>query len=100
MELNYGTPEITLVRGKGLYVWDESGNKYLDFLGGIATNLLGHADATIVKAVNQQIQTLGHTSNLYAHPSALALAAKLQSFIPMTSRIFFATQVLKRMKQL
>ena len=89
MELNYGTPGITLVRGKGLYVWDASGKKYLDFLGGIATNLLGHADPTIVKAVSKQIQTLGHTSNLYAHPSALALAAKLQSFVPVDSRVFF-----------
>lgn len=89
MELNYGTPGICLVKGKGLYVWDESGKKYLDFLGGIATNALGHADLSISKAVSTQIKTLSHTSNLYSHPQGLALAEKLQTMVGAESRVFF-----------
>ena len=43
MQANYGLPQISLVRGAGVEVWDAQGNRYLDFLGGIATNILGHA---------------------------------------------------------
>lgn len=89
MEQNYGSPSISLVKGKGSYVWDEAGKKYLDFLGGIATNVIGQADATVVRAVSQQIAQLGHTSNLYSHPQGLALAEKLQSMIGAPSKVFF-----------
>ncbi len=89
MEQNYGAPSISLVKGKGLYVWDESGKKYLDFLGGIATNILGHANPAVVKAVSNQIQTMGHISNFYSHPAGLALAEKLQSLVGQTSKVFF-----------
>ena len=58
MEQNYGVPGISLVKGKGLYVWDDSGKKYLDFIGGIATNVVGHADSEVIKAVNLQIRKL------------------------------------------
>ena len=85
---NYGTPGIELVRGEGIFLFDSSGRKYLDFLGGIATSLLGHAHPEIVSAVTKQISTLGHVSNLYAHPTALQLAKKLTE---MTGggRVFF-----------
>ena len=90
MQNNYGVPAITLTSGKGILVTDEHGKKYLDFLGGIATNALGHAHPAIVKAVSKQIATLGHVSNLYSHPAGLQLAQKL---IDMTSdstaRVFF-----------
>lgn len=89
MEQNYGSPKISLVKGKGSYVWDEAGKKYLDFLGGIATNILGQADASIVRAVSQQIATLGHTSNLYSHPQGIALAEKLQELVGAPSKVFF-----------
>jgi len=78
MQNNYGTPGISLVKGEGVHVWDEDGKRYLDFLGGIATNVLGHAHPVVVKAVSQQIGKLGHTSNLYAHPQGIDLARKLQ----------------------
>jgi len=78
MQNNYGTPGIALVKGEGVYVWDEEGKRYLDFLGGIATNVLGHAHPVVVKAVSQQIAKLGHTSNLYAHNQGIELARKLQ----------------------
>lgn len=90
MQLNYGTPEISLVSGKGLLVTDINKKKYLDFLGGIATNILGHAHPAIVKAVSAQVSKLGHVSNFYSHPSGLALAKKLQELTgDNTARVFF-----------
>ena len=75
---NYGTPSIELVSGKGSIVKDANGASYIDFLAGIATNVLGHGHPAIVKAVTKQISTLGHVSNFYAHPNVLELAEKLQ----------------------
>ena len=75
---NYGTPSIELVSGKGSVVKDANGASYIDFLAGIATNVLGHGHPAIVKAVTRQISTLGHVSNFYAHPNVLELAEKLQ----------------------
>ena len=90
MQGNYGEPKITLKSGKGLVVTDTSGKKYLDFLGGIATNVLGHAHPVVVKAVSKQVATLGHVSNFYSHPSGIALAAKLQELTgDNTARVFF-----------
>ena len=90
MQNNYGEPSITLTSGKGIFVTDENGKKYLDFLGGIATNALGHAHPSIVKAVSKQIAMLGHVSNLYAHPAGLQLAQKLIDMTgDQTARVFF-----------
>jgi acetylornithine/N-succinyldiaminopimelate aminotransferase len=87
---NYGTPVIELVSGKGSVVKDANGNTYLDFLAGIATNVLGHAHPAIVKAVSKQIATLGHVSNFYAHPNVLELAEKLQKLTgDKSARVFF-----------
>jgi acetylornithine/N-succinyldiaminopimelate aminotransferase len=88
---NYATPSITLVRGKGSIVVDADGKKYIDMLGGIATNILGHAHPSVVSAVSRQIKTLAHVSNFYAHPNVIELA---QTLIRLTgnkdSRVFFA----------
>ena len=90
MQNNYGIPPITLVKGRGVEVWDDNGNRYLDFLEGIATNVLGHAHPVIVKAVSNQIGKLGHVSNLYSHKPALELAEKLQDLAnDPSARIFF-----------
>ena len=87
---NYGTPTIELVSGKGSVVKDSAGNTYLDFLAGIATNVLGHAHPAIVKAVSKQVSTLGHVSNFYAHPNVLELAEKLQKLTgDKSARVFF-----------
>jgi acetylornithine/N-succinyldiaminopimelate aminotransferase len=87
---NYGSPSIALVKGKGLVVTDADGKQYLDFLGGIATNILGHAHPAIVKAVTNQVSILSHVSNFYVHPNAVELAEKL---ISMTgdkgAKVFF-----------
>ena len=87
---NYGTPDLTLVKGKGVVVTDSQGKKYLDFLGGIATNVLGHAHPSVVKAVSKQISELGHVSNFFAHPKALELAGLLQALTgDKSARVFF-----------
>lgn len=87
---NYGTPPISLVKGKGAIVYDADGKKYLDFLGGIATNLLGHAHPAIIKAVTKQISTLSHVSNFYMHPQVLQLAQSLQKMTgDKNSKVFF-----------
>lgn len=90
MQANYGTPHISLQRGKGIEVWDVDGKKYLDLLGGIATNLLGHSHPKVVSAITKQSRELTHVSNFYSHNPGLDLAAKL---IEMTgdesARVFF-----------
>ena len=90
LQSNYGSPTIELVSGKGASVTDSKGNVYLDFLAGIATNVLGHAHPSVVKAVSKQIATLGHVSNFYAHPNVINLASKLVSMTgDKSSRVFF-----------
>ncbi|WP_410651003.1 acetylornithine transaminase [Amycolatopsis sp. cmx-4-54] len=74
---NYGTPALTLVRGEGATVWDADGKPYVDLLGGIAVNALGHAHPAVVAAVTEQVAKLGHTSNLYVNPVAVELAETL-----------------------
>ena len=87
---NYGKPAITLVKGKGIVVTDADGKSYLDFLGGIATSILGHAHPAIVKAVTKQVSTLSHVSNFYAHPNAIALAEKLTKMTgDKNAKVFF-----------
>ena len=87
---NYGTPSIELVSGKGSVTKGSDGTMYLDFLAGIATNVLGHAHPAIIKAVSKQVATLGHVSNFYAHPNVLELSEKLQKLTgDKSARIFF-----------
>ncbi|WP_067470225.1 acetylornithine transaminase [Nocardia amamiensis] len=74
---NYGTPQVALVRGAGAVVYDADGKRYVDFLGGIAVNSLGHAHPAILEAVTQQLGTLGHVSNLYASEPVVELAERL-----------------------
>ena len=89
-QTTYGSPKINLVSGNGCYVIDDQKQKYLDFIGGIATNVLGHAHPAIVKAVRKQIGTVAHLSNLYANPISLDLAAKLIEMTGRTdARVFF-----------
>ena len=73
----YGKPQAALVRGAGARVWDADGTEYLDFLGGIAVNALGHAHPRLVEAVAKQLSTLGHVSNFFASEPQVALAERL-----------------------
>ena len=90
MQAIYSTPRLLLSKGQGAYLFDSEGSKYVDFLGGIATNALGHNHPKIVKAINSQVKKLGHVSNIYAHDPGLALAENL---LKMTgddsSRVYF-----------
>jgi acetylornithine aminotransferase len=81
---NYGTPKLTLVRGEGAKVWDADGKEYVDLVGGIAVNALGHAHPAVVEAVTEQIKRLGHTSNLYVNPVAVELAEALLDVAGLT----------------
>jgi acetylornithine aminotransferase len=85
----YGTPALALVRGNGAVVVDENGKSYVDLLGGIAVNVLGHAHPAVVDAVSRQIATLGHVSNFYAAPSTVALAERLLALAGRPGAVFF-----------
>ncbi|WP_200962167.1 acetylornithine transaminase [Mycobacterium sp. Root265] len=86
---NYGTPPLALATGDGAVVTDTDGKSYLDLLGGIAVNLLGHRHPAVIEAVTAQLNTLGHTSNLYATEPGIALAEKLVDHLGHPARAFF-----------
>ena len=77
----FGPPKLTLVRGEGAHVWDADGKEYVDLLGGIAVNALGHAHPALVEAVTTQLQTLGHVSNFFATEPQIELAEKLLALL-------------------
>src|SRR5919199_1003932 len=74
---NYARYPLVLTKGRGSYVYDEQGNRYLDLITGIGVNALGHAHPRIVRAIQDQASTLIHTSNLYYHEYGGKLARKL-----------------------
>jgi acetylornithine/N-succinyldiaminopimelate aminotransferase len=86
---NYGTPPLALASGDGAVVTDVDGKTYLDLLGGIAVNLLGHRHPAVIEAVTRQLNTLGHTSNLYATEPGIALAEALVGHLGADARVFF-----------
>ena len=86
---NYGTPPLALIKGAGSVLTDEAGNEYVDLLGGIAVNALGHAHPAIVAAVSEQIATLGHVSNLYVAEPPVALAELLLALAGRPGRVLF-----------
>jgi acetylornithine aminotransferase len=88
---NYGTPPLALVRGEGSVVWDDAGKSYVDLLGGIAVNALGHAHPAVVAAVSKQIGTLGHVSNLYVAEPPVALAELLLALVGRPGRVFLCS---------
>jgi acetylornithine aminotransferase len=86
---NYGTPRLPLVRGAGARLWDADGTEYLDFVGGIAVNALGHAHPAIVEAVSRQIASLGHVSNLFVAEPPVALAERLLQRFGRDGKVYF-----------
>ncbi|MFJ9738825.1 acetylornithine transaminase [Streptomyces sp. NPDC101166] len=86
---NYGAPRIPLVRGEGARLWDADGKEYLDFVGGIAVNALGHAHPAVVEAVSTQIASLGHVSNLFIAEPPVALAERLLRHFGRDGKVFF-----------
>jgi acetylornithine aminotransferase len=92
----FGPPKMVLTRGKGSTVWDEDGKAYLDLLGGIAVNALGHGHPALVEAVTQQLGTLGHVSNFFATEPQVTLAERLLGLLgvgpgsAVGGKVFFA----------
>ncbi|MCA1821896.1 MAG: acetylornithine transaminase [Pseudonocardia sp.] len=88
---NYGTPSLALIRGAGAEVWDVDGRRYLDLLGGVAVNALGHAHPAVVHAVTEQISTLGQVSNFFLTEPAITLAETLLDLLGATGsgRVLF-----------
>ena len=86
----FGPPKLVLTRGEGATVWDDDGKQYLDLLGGIAVNSLGHAHPALVEAVTTQMQTLGHVSNFFATEPQVRLAERLLDLLGTPGKVFFA----------
>ena len=88
----FGRPTRVLVRGEGVHVWDADGRRYTDLLAGIAVNALGHGHPALVRAVSEQIATLGHVSNLFTSEPQIRLAERLLELagVPAGSTVFFA----------
>lgn len=87
----YGRLPIALSHGRGCWVWDTEGRKYLDGLGGIAVNTLGHAHPKLVPALQDQVGKLIHSSNYYHVPLQEQLAAKLCELSGLTNVFFCST---------
>ena len=87
----YGRLPLALSHGQGCRVWDVNGKAYLDALGGIAVNTLGHNHPKLVPALQEQISRLIHTSNYYHIPLQEALAAKLVELSGMSNVFFCST---------
>ena len=77
----FGPPKLVLTRGEGARVWDEDGKSYVDLLGGIAVNALGHGHPALVEAVTTQLSTLGHVSNFFATRPQVELAERLLALL-------------------
>ena len=87
----FGPPRLVLTRGEGAYVWDDQGNRYLDLLGGIAVNALGHGHPALVDAVTTQLRTLGHVSNFFATEPQVELAERLLALLGHPGHVFFTS---------
>ena len=87
----YGAPSLQLVRGEGSWVWDDQGNKYLDCFGGVLTVSVGHAEPRVNKAWIDQVNTISHTSTLYANKPQGDLAEKLAEISPGNLKKSFFT---------
>ncbi|MEO6580386.1 MAG: aspartate aminotransferase family protein [Sphingomicrobium sp.] len=84
----YPRSEVRPVRGEGVYLYGEGGEKYLDFASGIAVNLLGHGHPHLTKAIQKQAETLVHVSNLYGSPQGERLAQRLVD-LTFADTVFF-----------
>jgi acetylornithine/N-succinyldiaminopimelate aminotransferase len=88
----FGPPKLVLARGEGAHVWDTDGKEYVDLLGGIAVNALGHGHPALVEAVTTQLGTLGHISNFFTSAPQVELAERLLGLLgvaPGDGKVFF-----------
>lgn len=84
----FGTPSLLLESGQGAYVWDSEGKKYIDLLGGIAVNVLGHAHPAIIAAVATQVGKLAHISNFFASAPQIRLGERILEILGSDGRVF------------
>jgi 4-aminobutyrate aminotransferase-like enzyme len=87
----YYKEPIALVRGEGMYVWDDQDNRYLDCFGGVLTVSVGHANPIVNKAIIDQVNAISHTSTLYANKPQADLAEKLYQITPRKLKKSFFT---------
>ena len=85
----YPVPPVTFVRGEGSVLWDTDGNRYLDFLNGLAVTSLGHAHPAVAEALCNQAQTLLHVSNLFGTEPGLQVASTLDRLLGGGGKVFF-----------
>ncbi|EAP99373.1 acetylornithine aminotransferase [Janibacter sp. HTCC2649] len=88
----FGVPQLVLERGDGAWVWDTDGKRYLDLVGGIAVNALGHNHPALVAAVSKQVGEMAHISNFYTSRVQVELAERILGIAeaPEGSGVFFA----------
>ena len=86
---NYRQQPIAVVRGEGARVWDADGKAYLDFIGGVAVDVLGHCHPALVKAIEEQARTIWHVSNHFYIARQIELAEALLAKVPWARRTFF-----------
>lgn len=87
----FGTPKRVLARGAGCYVWDTDGRRYLDLLGGIAVNALGHAHPDLVRTVSEQVATVAHVSNFFTTNPQVELSERVLEILGLgDGRVFLA----------
>lgn len=86
---SYVRADFVIERGEGVYLYDNEGRRYLDFVAGIAVNALGYGDRDVLKAINDQAERLIHVSNLYHTQPAIELAKLLVQSSPAFAKVFF-----------
>jgi len=87
---NYARLPISFVKGKGVFLYDEEGREYLDFISGIGVNSLGHAHPKLTEALKKQVESLLHVSNLYENPWQEELARRLVKHFWTKGKVFFS----------
>lgn len=85
----YNPPEITFERGEGAYLYTDSGERYLDFIAGIAVNSLGHAPQDIADAITEQMGKVWHLSNMFKVPGQIDLSKRYCDSLPWADKVFF-----------
>ncbi len=85
----YAPPAQEFIRGDGVYLYTENGDKYLDFIAGISVNCLGHANPITLNALKEQVDKLWHVSGMFRIPGAIKLAQKYCEALPFAEKVFF-----------
>jgi acetylornithine/N-succinyldiaminopimelate aminotransferase len=85
----YNPPEITFERGEGAYLYTDTGERYLDFIAGIAVNSLGHAPQDVADAVTEQMSKVWHLSNMFKVPGQVDLSKRYCDSLPWAEKVFF-----------